>query len=261
MLEKRIIVLAVVILFVVSLSAEITTNELSGGMGFSVDKAEEKEIVFPYLSYSLESEKGDFLFGLDSEINHILNNEMESDIIFAIAPKGEYAISERFGTTISFPIEYSNKEITVNGEFEVTFGNLEEDIERLSPWASFEKGYNFGVLFDKKLENSGESNLNFNLGYAFLFENNMMLKPNVIFYQLISESDSEIEPTYSIQIAKDIAEYFTINFISEADKDFELTNCVEFYLYTIKKLELSTWFSLQEDDYSFGVNIDYKIFE
>ena len=260
-MKKTIMIIGLIGMFMVLLSAETTKNELNTGVGISVNKAKEKSFTLPYLAHAFEVETGSFVFGLESEAMLEFNDEMENTFVMAFVPSAEYGFSEKLSTAIALPLEYADSELAKSVEIEFAFGTLEEDIERLSPWASFEEGFNVSAVYGQEIKENGEKGVDLNFDYSYLNQNlNLMLKPSLIFSKSLSDDDAEIESNFSLQFAKDFTSFFAFVVIVESNIDFDHSTNIEALFYPIEKFEISTFFSFSEDDHEIGFNIDYSIF-
>lgn len=261
-MKKVIMVIGLVMMLMGLLSAETTKNELNAGFGVSLNEVEEKSFTLPYLSHAFEMEKDSFIFGLESEAMLEFDDEMENTFVMAFVPSAEYGFTEQLSATVALPLEYAESELAKSLEAELAFGNLEEDIEGITPWASFEEGFNISSVFTQEIAEDGENGINLNFDYSFLNkEFNFMLKPSIVISKSLSESDSDVEPNFSFQLAKDVINYFTFIAGAESDIDFVYNANFEALFYPTEKLEFSVSSGIMENDYEVGIGIDYLIFE
>lgn len=261
-MKKVILVIGVIGMFVGLLTAETTTNELNTGAGFSFSKAKEKSFTLPYLTHAFEIEKKSFIFGLESEAMLEFDDEMENTFVMASVPSAEYGFTEQLSATIALLLEYADSELAKSVEAELAFGNLEEDIEGITPWASFEEGFNISSVFTQEIAEDGENGIDLNFDYSFLNQElNFMLKPSIVLSKSLSESDSDVEPNFSFQFAKDFTNYLTFVASAESDIDFVYSTNIELLFYPIEKFEFSISSDITEDDYEVGIGIDYLIFD
>ena len=260
-MKKTIMVIGLVMMLMGLLSAETTKNELNTGLAASVNKAKEKSFTLPYLAHAFETETGSFVFGLESEAMLEFNDEMENSLVMSFVPSVEYGFSEKFSTAITLPLEYADSELTKSAELEFAYGTLEEDIEGLTPWASFEEGYNVSAVYGQEITETAEKGINLNFDYSYLNQNlNVMLKPSLVFSKSLSDDDSEIEPNFSLQFAKDFTSFFAFVVTTESNTDFDYSTNIEALFYPLEKFEISTSFSFSEDDHEIGFNLDYSIY-
>lgn len=78
---------------------------------------------------------------------------------------------------------------------------------------------------------------------------------------MYSGSDSDVEPNFSFQFAKDVTNYFTLAVMAESDIGFVYSTNIEVLFYPIEKIEISVSSGISEDDYEVGFGIDYLIFD
>jgi len=261
-MKKTIMVIGLVMMLMGLLSAETTKNELNTGLAASVNKAEKKSFILPYIAHAFEMEKDSFIFGLESEAILEFDDEMENTFVMSFVPSAEYGFTEQLSATVAFPLEYADSELAKSVEAELAFGNLEEDIEGVTPWASFEEGFNISSVYSLEIAEDGENGIDLNFDYSFLNkELNFMLKPSIVLSKSLSESDSDVEPNFSFQFAKDFTNYLTFVARAESDIDFVYSTNIELLFYPNEKLEFSVSSGITEDDYEVGIGIDYLIFE
>jgi hypothetical protein len=261
-MKKTVIVIGFVMILIGLLSAETTKNELNIGLAANINKAEEKSFILPYIAHAFEFEKNSFTYGLESEIILDFDKEMENEFVIAVSPNVEYALTELLTSKLALPLEYCDSDLYKNLEAELSFGNLEEDIEGITPWASFEQGANLSSVYSRELEENAENELNLKFDYSFYNENiNFMLKPSLIISKELSESDSDVDENFSLCLAKDFTNYLTLNAEIESNFDFDYLSNIEAYFYLSQKLELTISSTFTEDDYEVGIGIDYLIFE
>ncbi len=261
-MKKTVFLIVFAVMLIGILSAETTKNEMNAGVNANTNKDEENSYTLPYITHAFEFEKKQFVLGLESEMMLDFDDEFENEFVLTTTPSVEYGITEMLTTKLALPLEYSDNDLSKNLEAEFTFGNLEEDIEGLTPWASFEQGFNLGSVYFQELKDDAENGINLNLDYSYYNEqNNFMVKPSLGFSKDLSENDSDIEENFSLNLAKDFSNWLTLNVGLESDIDFEYSNNIEVYFYPIEKFELSVSSNITEDDYEVGFGIDYLIFD
>ncbi|MBT6993862.1 MAG: hypothetical protein HN952_02795 [Candidatus Cloacimonetes bacterium] len=260
-MKKTMVMVGMIIILMTSLSAEISKNELNGGAKISLNKANEKIMTLPHLTHAFEIEDGSFMFGLETETFLDFDNEFESAFTIAFTPSIEFGFAENFAASIAFPLEFANNEFVKNVKTEVSFGTLEEDIEGISAWAAFENGFNVSAIYGQEIIENAEQELALNFDYAYLIENqNIMFKTSAIISKSFVD-DAEIEPLFSLQIAKDLSHLIAINTTVELNLDFEIIANCEFLFYPIEKIEITTLFNYGAENYEIGINFNYLIFE
>lgn len=260
-MKRILLVINLFVIMVVSLSAEITKNEFNTGLDVTTNEAKEKTISLPYLTHAFELETGSVIFGLESETILEFDNGWNRSISLAIIPSIEYGFTEVLFTKVGLSgtnTDFSATETTI--ELETGYSTLAEDIEQLSPWATFEEGFNASTVYTQT-EEDRENEIALNLDYAYLNkELNLMIKPSVVFTKIIAKN-SDIEPNFLLQFAKDFSCKFTICADASINSGSSFESEIKFLYFPIKKLEMSVSLSYLADDYYLGFGMDLLIFE